>query len=255
MKRAPRSAAALACPNCGAPACEDSRECRYCGSELLTSLCTACRARVFRGHRHCPQCGASVAQPEVIEIREAWVCPRCAKPLRAIRHAGETLDECTSCGGFWVLKGVFEAISRDQHKRAAALGLPGRTGKVGDPTEELKRHGLRYVRCPVCNEQMARHNFARRSGVIVDVCRAHGVWFDPDEIQAILRFIQEGGMDPRRSGGVKAELKPDVAGRLARAKMPPIRPDESSTLPLWLETVFELVSALLLTPRRGRWRW
>lgn len=41
---------------------------------------------------------------------------------------------------------------------------------------------------------MSRRNFAQRSGVIVDVCSAHGVWLDHKELSAILNFIREGGM-------------------------------------------------------------
>ncbi len=40
---------------------------------------------------------------------------------------------------------------------------------------------------------MGRSNFARVSGVIIDVCRAHGAWFDRGELAAIRRFLREGG--------------------------------------------------------------
>ena len=42
---------------------------------------------------------------------------------------------------------------------------------------------------------MHRMNYGRRSGVIVDTCREHGVWFDAQELDAILRWIQKGGED------------------------------------------------------------
>jgi len=42
-------------------------------------------------------------------------------------------------------------------------------------------------------------NFARCSGVIVDVCRSHGTWFDAHELHRIVHFIRDGGMDRARA--------------------------------------------------------
>jgi Zn-finger nucleic acid-binding protein len=40
---------------------------------------------------------------------------------------------------------------------------------------------------------MNRRNHGRKSGVIVDACREHGVWFDAEELERILHWIREGG--------------------------------------------------------------
>ena len=45
---------------------------------------------------------------------------------------------------------------------------------------------------------MNRINFARCSGVIVDVCKGHGTWFDHDELREILEFIRGGGLELSR---------------------------------------------------------
>jgi Zn-finger nucleic acid-binding protein len=45
---------------------------------------------------------------------------------------------------------------------------------------------------------MNRVNFARCSGVIVDVCKGHGTWFDRDELSGIVQFIRGGGLDMAR---------------------------------------------------------
>ncbi|HEX2882470.1 MAG TPA: hypothetical protein VHO25_23275, partial [Polyangiaceae bacterium] len=44
----------------------------------------------------------------------------------------------------------------------------------------------------VCNELMNRHNFGKLSGVIVDVCVHHGVWFDDGELAQVLSFCSSG---------------------------------------------------------------
>jgi Zn-finger nucleic acid-binding protein len=46
---------------------------------------------------------------------------------------------------------------------------------------------------------MNRINFARCSGVVVDVCRQHGTWFDRDELTSIIEFIRGGGMNSARA--------------------------------------------------------
>jgi hypothetical protein len=46
---------------------------------------------------------------------------------------------------------------------------------------------------------MNRINFARCSGVIVDVCKGHGTWFDRDELSAIVQFIGGGGLEVARA--------------------------------------------------------
>jgi Zn-finger nucleic acid-binding protein len=45
----------------------------------------------------------------------------------------------------------------------------------------------------ICGALMNRRNYGRKSGVIVDVCARHGLWFDLDELDRLLRWIHEGG--------------------------------------------------------------
>lgn len=53
---------------------------------------------------------------------------------------------------------------------------------------------------------MNRINFARCSGVIVDICKGHGTWFDRDELSGIVQFIRGGGLEVSRKKE-KAELE------------------------------------------------
>jgi Zn-finger nucleic acid-binding protein len=45
---------------------------------------------------------------------------------------------------------------------------------------------------------MNRQAFGRISGVVVDVCREHGVWFDPGELGEVLAFVERGGLTRAR---------------------------------------------------------
>ena len=40
---------------------------------------------------------------------------------------------------------------------------------------------------------MHRRNFGRKSGVVVDTCGAHGVWFDAGELDGVLAWLRAGG--------------------------------------------------------------
>jgi Zn-finger nucleic acid-binding protein len=53
--------------------------------------------------------------------------------------------------------------------------------------------GPMYRKCPVCSGMMTRRNHGRTSGVIIDTCPDHGVWFDPAELSKILAWIEAGG--------------------------------------------------------------
>jgi Zn-finger nucleic acid-binding protein len=102
------------------------------------------------------------------------------------------LHECAKCYGLWLDTASFEHVCRNADQQAAALG-------VAQPAGQTSLAPVRYLRCPQCNELMHRLNFARCSGVIVDVCRAHGTWFDANELHRIVHFIRAGGLDRSRA--------------------------------------------------------
>jgi Zn-finger nucleic acid-binding protein len=116
---------------------------------------------------------------------------------------GETaLSECARCGGLWVDVPSFEQICASREEQAAVLG----SASFAPHEVEGRREGhVRYVPCPECAQLMNRVNFARCSGVVVDVCKGHGTWFDRDELRQIVEFIRAGGLDVSRARE-KAEL-------------------------------------------------
>ena len=71
------------------------------------------------------------------------------------------------------------------------LALPRKT--------RAREASVHYVKCPLCETLVNRKMFARVSSVVVDVCRKHGVWFDPGELDAVLEFITRGGLDRARA--------------------------------------------------------
>jgi Zn-finger nucleic acid-binding protein len=199
-------ASTLNCPMCGAATRSDAPNCGHCGARLATVACPSCFGMIFEGSRFCGLCGARVER----EVGEETVfpCPRCDghPALTRITIGKAMLNECGKCHGLWVDKFSFEQICTDREQQAAILGP---AIKVPPP---VGREKVRYIRCPECDELMQRMNFAGASGVVIDLCRQHGSWFDDKELQRIIEFIRSGGIDRIREKKL-AELK-DAERRL-----------------------------------------
>lgn len=82
---------------------------------------------------------------------------------------------------------------------------------------------VRYRICPECETTMNRVNFARISGIIVDVCKTHGSWFDVHELPGVLEFVRKGGLDTARRK--EKEQLADERRRLSRERQMRTRMD------------------------------
>lgn len=183
-------AAALNCPNCGAAVAHDAPNCPFCSSRLQTVACAACHGMMWLGSKFCPHCGGP-AQPVVIGEFSGQDCPRCHVPLLNIRFGKAFGEECSRCRGLWMRPIDFDRACSDAESQAAASGYAP-IPRVRPSAEDL------YPMCPECAERMSRQNFARRSGIVINACRAHGVWLDGDELRQVIEFIRAGGLDRAR---------------------------------------------------------
>jgi Zn-finger nucleic acid-binding protein len=121
-------------------------------------------------------------------------CPECKEALMKASVGGMDLNQCHRCGGVWLDQELFERVAADREERGAVLGaLPGDQARG-----TLASENVHYRRCPTCGRMMNRTNYGRISGVILDTCKSHGVWFDKDELRRVLEFIQKGGLDKSR---------------------------------------------------------
>ena len=109
---------------------------------------------------------------------------------------GQTmLRECERCLGLWLDVPSFEKLCADREQQSAVLGVASPAPQ--NAVREVSK--VNYVPCPECSQLMNRINFARCSGVIVDVCKGHGTWFDRDELSRIVEFIRGGGLEASRT--------------------------------------------------------
>jgi Zn-finger nucleic acid-binding protein len=187
---------------CGAATATDAPQCRYCGSRLATIACASCFGMMFIGSKHCPRCGSAAARRSEVELA-ARKCPRCKLDMQRVTIGSTTVRECADCLGLWLDVSSFEKICADREEQAAVLG------SASPAPERLTIQTsarISYAPCPECAQLMNRINFARCSGVIVDICKGHGTWFDRDELSRIVEFIRGGGLETSRSRE-KAELE------------------------------------------------
>lgn len=178
----------LRCPHCGAAADPGKPRCAYCEARLATVSCPSCLALMFDEATFCTACGARWARTErPSEVK----CPACRAVMGDVAVGDVHLLECSRCDAVWMDVTAFERICADQESQAAVIhhrptAPPAGGGRVG------------YRPCVRCGTMMNRVNFARLSGTVIDVCKGHGTFLDRGELQAIVRFIQGGGLERAR---------------------------------------------------------
>ena len=148
---------------------------------------------MFIGSKHCQRCGAAAAVPEVTDAKDRK-CPRCRVEMASVTIGSTAVLECERCVGLWVNVSSFEKICADREQQSAVLGAAAHATSAAHEISKVN-----YVPCPECSQLMNRLNFARCSGVIVDICKKHGTWFDRDELSRIVEFISDGGLNASRA--------------------------------------------------------
>ena len=236
-----KDAAVVRCSSCGGPRQEGAETCTFCGADFtlheqdLDTICPSCMARIMRSARFCHQCGLRIAVEGKSGTPTPHACPACG--------TGHTLDsrtlgdpplgilECRTCAGLWIGAETFGVLTERMKKEAAKEVVEAPTapppvaqGKVTPLVRRQvvqPRQGPLYRSCPVCQKMMARRNYARRSGVIVDTCNEHGMWFDSGELQSLLGWIRRGGLEK----AAKLE-KEEARAAASAARRPPGKIDQ-----------------------------
>lgn len=153
---------------------------------------------VDAGTVKCPICGASTsADDSLCKHCDATLatlsCPRCRIEMRPASIGVTAVSECERCMGLWLDVPSFERICAYREERAAVLGATAHA-----PVQDAYELKVRYSPCPKCEQLMNRINFDR-SGVVVDICKGHGIWFDRDELTRITEFIHAGKLGKARN--------------------------------------------------------
>lgn len=175
---------------------------------MTAAVCLGCGTRVDDEHRcACTGVGQDPYR-DAPPPSGLGGCPRCVILLEGVDYADTPLDECVRCGGVFVEKWILDRLVAAREARIAlGISLPVHARRP--------EHEVRYLRCPRCARQMNRKVFGRSSGVIVDVCKDHGIWFDAGELAAVLEFVEAGGLERVRA---REQAEKEAEARKARAR-------------------------------------
>ncbi len=226
----PHDAAVVRCSSCGAPRQGSAPACGFCGSDFtlherdLHTLCPSCMTRISDRGRFCHSCALPIAPQGSAGDPTDRGCPACGAEarLRGRRFAEGPVGllECSRCAGVWLGTEAFRALERRALREETDLERAAASSVVaaGGPAAA---GGPLYRPCVVCGKLMHRRNFGRKSGVIVDTCSAHGVWFDFGELERILDWVRAGGL--RRA---RRAAEDELRQRRRLERLEPVEPME-----------------------------
>lgn len=197
------------CTNCNAPLPDGSLLCAYCGDRNDIDLKGI---HYYTNH----------------ENDSPRACPRCDVRLKTIdlKLNGKFLiDRCDQCLGLFFDPGELEALLEATVTNVFLIDKSGLDGI--NLRREPDQYPISYIKCPVCSGLMHRVNFGTRSGVIIDRCKAHGVWLDGGELRHLFEWMKLGGklLDQQRQEQIRQEEKKRESEQ--RAKLAGYRDEQS----------------------------
>jgi Zn-finger nucleic acid-binding protein len=103
-------------------------------------------------------------------------CPKCnsamAEILVGTPQGRVTIDQCSSCKGFWFDTGEAEKL-KDRWRPDFI--------DSGDPQQGKEFNKVRDVNCPRCDKPMEKVNDPKQRHIQLETCREHGVFMDAGE--------------------------------------------------------------------------
>ena len=114
-------------------------------------------------------------------------CPSCRVALALAPHPTGDLHRCAKCHGIWVDADTFQRVIADRHAHAAGV-LRRRTMTRPQPSAPV------MLPCAACAGPMYRFHYGGDSGIHLDTCRDHGIWFEGDELLRVIEYAQRGGL-------------------------------------------------------------
>jgi Zn-finger nucleic acid-binding protein len=112
-----------------------------------------------------------------MDDRSALPCPRCRERLY-VGRAEMTLHGCGRCGGVFLDNADSQRLVKAFPDDAVALSE--HAGALSPDEPNLGE----AAPCPVCAAPMMRTRIDR-AGLDLDVCAAHGTWFDRGELRRV----------------------------------------------------------------------
>ena len=138
-----------------------------------------------------------------------------------------SVERCNDCRGVWLKASTFNELTVNFEWQREIM-------QVVRERAELRRESGDDpfpLLCPMCRQAMNRTNLGRTSGIMVDSCRKHGIWFDVGELHGTVDYL----MDQERVE--KEELERQITLALSGVPLPSPQP-WSSRLVSFLADLF-----------------
>ena len=223
----PRSheATVVRCSSCGGPRQQQAEACVFCGADFSTherdlfTVCPDCLARVSDRAKFCPQCSVALGGEQIVKQDSSFTCPTCGGERKlSHRRLGKeqaSVLECDACTGFWISIDSFVQL-RDRVMRQSLYAADDQA-RPSKQVNVQTQAGPFYRTCIHCHKRMSRRQYVRGCGIIIDVCRNHGIWFDANELQQTVQWHATGG----RQGSFLDSVRKEQQGTPSAHPPPP----------------------------------
>ncbi len=219
------------CQSCSAPLPPNTQYCSYCGVRNDVDIRGKHEYQIItrQSRRVCPECKVAM-QTIALDMKPPLQIERCEKCFGLFFDPGEveTLLENSVSPVFVINRELLGNINKDRYQR---------------------NKPVKYLECPICSNMMNRVAFGHRSGVVVDQCKAHGVWLDGGEITHLLEWKKAGGQllheqkqaekQKQTKQRIPAEAKADIERLMGRYPQPQSENDLFETVANMIFRLFD----------------
>ncbi|MBI5535917.1 MAG: zf-TFIIB domain-containing protein [Deltaproteobacteria bacterium] len=193
----------IQCPHCGAPLPPDA--------ETRSVVCTFCKVAIAPAPR-----SEAVAAPAASSKRKPPVkptsrvtdlkCPRCELGLFEGRTSNVVMNGCGACGGLWLDNDGSRLVVAKVDNDVAELASRAEANATNEV--DTVAGGLP---CPVCQAVLKRVHVSK-ADLDLDICGAHGTWFDRGELQKVMNACGAQGLPKLPAWAPMAVAVPDGKG-------------------------------------------
>lgn len=197
----------------------------YRTSARQATACVGCGTTLDTGRLRCETCEL-VLHAELLTL----LCPHCHQRLETGAPELGAPMTCSRCAGCFVDVEELQLLEANAQQLSPVGSTPSTSAAVA----------VAYAPCPKCGKRMNRVNYGPKSGLVVDVCKMHGTWFDRGELERGLAFVAAGGKRSWPNVPERPEPSSSVVEQVAKGLSTPVRTrtDAQSLLAELIQLVF-----------------
>jgi Zn-finger nucleic acid-binding protein len=117
-------------------------------------------------------------------------CPGCGGAMARLPAREGVFAGCRTCGGLWADSAISSVIISNEMDRRGRMFAQEIAAAAGGapPAGYRSRAAGTERRCPTCRDRLVERPYGDPP-VTLDVCNAHGTYFDVRELEAVFRHL------------------------------------------------------------------